>query len=145
VPASRCRQQIRNARFRAHCLDLSASLAAHRKLADGYLLTAQLYAWYRGNYLAGAHPDDPRLSPLFADDVSALPPTLVLYAGFDPLRDEAAAYAMKLTLARVPVETVYFADMIHGFLTMGGIIPAADTAVKRITDTLYSPQLGRRF
>jgi acetyl esterase len=119
------------------CLDMSASLASHRKLADGYLLTAPLYAWYRDNYApAGIARDDWRLSPLFADDLSGLPPTVLLYAGFDPLRDEAAAYAMKLTLAGVPVETLYFADMIHGFLTMGGAIPAAQAAVNRVAEAL---------
>ena len=127
------------------CLDLSASLPSHRKLADGYLLTAPLYAWYRNNYLAGAHTDDPRLSPLFVEDVSGLPPTIVLYAGFDPLRDEAAAYTIKLTLAGVPVETLYFADMIHGFLTMGGVIPAAQAAVTRIAGMLSSPSSDRSF
>jgi len=117
------------------CLDMSASLASHRKLADGYLLTAPLYAWYRSNYVgASKNSDDWRLSPLFAEDLSGLPPTILLYAGFDPLRDEAAAYAMKLTLAGVPVEPLYFADMIHGFLTMGGAIPAAHAAVTRIAD-----------
>jgi acetyl esterase len=118
------------------CLDLSASLASHRKFADGYLLTAPLYAWYRNNYLAGANADDARLSPLFAQDLSGLPSAIVLYAGFDLLRDEAAAYAMKLTLAGVAVETLYFADMIHGFLTMGGAIPAAHAAVARIAGAL---------
>jgi acetyl esterase len=115
------------------CLDMSASLASHRRLAQGYLLTAAVYAWYRDNYApAGQSRDDWRLSPLFAEAFEHLPPTILLYAGFDPLRDEAAAYAMKLTLAGVPVETLYFADMIHGFLTMGGAIPAAQTAVSRI-------------
>jgi acetyl esterase len=118
------------------CLDLSASLASHRRFADGYLLTAPLYAWYRNNYLNGANQDDWRLSPLFADDLSCLPPTLLLYAGFDPLRDEAAAFAIKLTMAQVPVETLYFADMIHGFRTMGGAIPAARAAVTRIAEAL---------
>jgi acetyl esterase len=118
------------------CLDLSASLASHRRFADGYLLTAPLYSWYRNNYLAGTDPDDWRLSPLFAEDLAGLPPAILLYAGFDPLRDEAAAYAMKLTLAGVPVETLYFADMIHGFLTMGGAIPAAHAAVARIAEAL---------
>ena len=117
------------------CLDMSASLASHRKLADGYLLTGSVYAWYRDNYIpAGMSRDDWRLSPLFADDLSNLPPAIVLYAGFDPLRDEATAYVMKLTLSGVPVEPLYFADMIHGFLTMGGAIPAAQTALSRITD-----------
>jgi len=115
------------------CLDMSASLASHRNLADGYLLTASVYAWYRDNYAPPGVPrDDWRLSPLFADDLANLPPAIILYAGFDPLRDEAAAYVMKLTLAGVPVEPLYFSDMIHGFLTMGGAIPAAQTALDRI-------------
>jgi acetyl esterase len=117
------------------CLDMSASLASHRKFADGYLLTATLYAWYRNNYVGSASGrDNWRMSPLFAEDFSGLPPTILLYAGFDPLRDEAAAYAMKLALARVPVEPLYFQDMIHGFLTMGGTIPAAGPAVTRIAE-----------
>jgi acetyl esterase len=121
------------------CLDMSASLASHRKLAEGYLLTAPLYAWYRDNYAGPAvDRDDWRLSPLFAEDLSGLPPTILLYAGFDPLRDEAAAFIMKLTLAGVPVEPLYFADMIHGFLTMGGAIPAAAAAVTRIADAMQA-------
>jgi acetyl esterase len=114
---------------------MSASLASHRRLADGYLLTAQMYAWYRDNYVPpDVSRDDWHLSPLFADDLAHLPPAIVLYAGFDPLRDEAAAYIMKLTLAGVPVEPLYFADMIHGFLAMGGVIPAAQAAIGRIAN-----------
>lgn len=120
------------------CLDLSASQPSHRKFASGYLLTADLYGWYRRTYLAGADPDAQNLSPLFADDVAGLPPTILLYAGFDPLRDEAAAFAFKLTLAGVPVETIYFSDMIHGFLTMGGVIPAARAGISRIASALAS-------
>ena len=36
----------------------------------------------------------------------------------------------------LPVEPIYFPDMIHGFLTMGGAIPAATAAVARIADAL---------
>lgn len=117
------------------CLDMSASLTSHRKFSQGYLLTAPLYAWYRDNYAGTDRSrDDWRLSPLFADDFSFLPAAIVLYAGFDPLRDEAAAYIMKLTLANVPVESLYFSDMVHGFLTMGGVIPAAGAALQRLAD-----------
>jgi acetyl esterase len=125
------------------CLDMSASLSSHRRFAEGYLLTAPLYAWYRDNYAGQfANRDDWRLSPLFAEDFSGLPPTVLLYAGFDPLRDEAAAYAIKLTMADVPVETLYFADMVHGFLTMGGAIPAAHAAIGRIADALAGLESG---
>jgi len=119
------------------CLDMTACMASHRQFAEGYLLTAPLYRWYRSNYAGQIEkPLQWRLSPLFAYDLSGLPPTVLLYAGFDPLRDEAAAYAVKLTLADVRLETLYFADMIHGFLTMGGAIPAAGAAVNRIAQAL---------
>jgi acetyl esterase len=119
------------------CLDMTACMASHRQFAEGYLLTAPLYRWYRANYTGKVEkPLQARLSPLFAHDLRGLPPTVLLYAGFDPLRDENAAYAVKLTLANVPLETLYFADMIHGFLTMGGTIPAAGAAVNRIAEAL---------
>ena len=121
------------------CLDMTACMASHKKFATGYLLTEKLYRWYRDNYLGGFEkPAHRRLSPLFAHDVTGLPPTVLLYAGFDPLRDEAAAYAVKLTLADVKLQTLYFGDMIHGFLTMGGAVAAAHAAVGRIAEALQA-------
>ena len=119
------------------CLDMRACMPSHKKFADGYLLTADLYRWYRKNYTANhSKPQHWRLSPLFAHDLSDLPAAVVLYAGFDPLRDEAAAYVTRLHNAAVPVEPLYFPDMIHGFMTMGGAIPAADVAVRRVSEAL---------
>jgi acetyl esterase len=125
------------------CLDMGASLPSHHEFSSGYLLTHELYKWYRENYI-GDHPKPLhwRLSPLFAHDLSGLPPAVVLYAGFDPLRDEAAHYAKRLRDAAVQVEALYFPDMIHGFMTMGGAIPAADAAVRRVADALYNLQRG---
>jgi len=119
------------------CLDLTACMDSHKEFAEGFLLTAELYRWYRRNYVQNHEkPGHWRLSPLFAHDVSGLPPAVILYAGFDPLRDEAAAYAGRLREAGVPVETLFFRDMIHGFLNMGGAIPAARAAVHRIAQAV---------
>jgi acetyl esterase len=115
------------------CVDLTASLPSHRLFSEGYLLTADLYAWYRRNYLGErVSPADWRVSPLFASSFSDVAPALILYGGFDPLRDEAAAYAARLRGAEVEVERLYFPGQIHGFLTMGGAIPAARAAIDRI-------------
>src|SRR5437764_941832 len=64
---------------------------------------------------------DPRLSPLHADDVSGLPPALVVTAGFDPLRDEGEAYAEKLRAAGVQVSLRRHDDLIHGFINFTGV------------------------
>ncbi len=115
------------------CLDLTAAAPSHKTFAEGYLLTAELYRWYRRNYLGhNAHAEDWRLSPLFADTQKGVAPAVILYAGFDPLRDEAEAYAIRLNDDQVPVEQIYFPGMIHGFITMGAAIPAAHVAITRI-------------
>jgi len=119
------------------CLDLTARQPSHDELASGYLLTRQLYAWYRSNYI-GEFPDpsDWHLSPLFADNLAGVAPAVVLYAGLDPLRDEAALYCARLAEAGVAVTLLFFPGMIHGFITMGGAIPAANEAVQRIASVV---------
>jgi acetyl esterase len=114
------------------CLDLTASLPSHRELAAGYLLTAEIYGWYRNNYLQGINPTDWQLSPLFVSDVGGLPPTIILRAGFDPLRDEALAYGVRLRAAGVSLQEISFPGMIHGFLNMGGVLPQAGQAVDEL-------------
>jgi len=62
----------------------------------------------------------------------------VLHAGFDPLRDEAIAYCVKLRRSGIPVKALAFADMIHGFLTMGGALSQAGDALDCIRSALQS-------
>lgn len=118
------------------CLDLTRRHRSHVDLAKGFLLTKALYDWYVGNYLAGHDARDPRVSPLFAPDLSGLAPAVVLHAGFDPLRDEAIAYVAKLRRAGVPVIEIAFADMIHGFVNMGAALPQAGDAIDCVVAAL---------
>ena len=120
------------------CLDLTRAHPSHAELADGFLLTAAVYNWYVENYLSGHDPRDPTVSPLLAEDLSGLPPAIVLHAGFDPLRDEAIAYCAKLRRSGIPVKELAFADMIHGFLTIGGALSQADDALGCIRSALQS-------
>ena len=121
------------------CLDLTVSAPSHERFATGYLLTAEVYRWYRMNYLPPHTPlKDWRVSPFFAARFEGLPPSIILSAGFDPLCDEDARYAQKLRAANVEMVTINFPAMIHGFLTMRGMVTAAHTAVDRIAVALES-------
>ncbi len=110
--------------------DMRALAPSHRTNGQGYMLTSDSIAWYRGHYIADeAQWSDWRASPLLAEDLSGLPPALVLTAGFDPLRDEGLQYADALSRAGVPTQYVCFERQIHGFITMGRVIDEANTAL----------------
>ena len=110
--------------------DMRAVAPSHTRNAQGYLLTADSVAYYRGHYMPDAAEwADWRASPLLARDHAHLPPALVLTAGFDPLRDEGRQYADALSGAGVPTQYVCFERQIHGFITMGRIIDEANLAL----------------
>ncbi|MEO5734173.1 MAG: alpha/beta hydrolase [Rubrivivax sp.] len=110
--------------------DMRAVAPSHTTNAQGYLLTADSIAYYRGHYIADESQwADWRASPLLAPDLSNLPPALVLTAGYDPLRDEGRQYADALSAAGTPCQYLCFERQVHGFITMGQVITEADTAV----------------
>jgi len=73
-------------------------------------------------------------SPLLSDDLGKMPPTLTAAAGFDPLRDEARAFDEKLRSAGVRSELLLYDDMIHGFLSLHGLVTDAAEYGKQIGD-----------
>ena len=108
--------------------DMRAVAPSHATNGQGYLLTSEAIAWFRGNYVAQADWSDWRASPLLAPSHAGLPPALVLTAGFDPLRDEGLQYADALSAAGVACEYICFERQIHGFITMGRVLREANTA-----------------
>ena len=119
--------------------DLRARSQSHTTNGEGYLITSQALRYFNDNYLSTPDQvEDWRASPLLAADLSHLPPALVLTAGFDPLHDEGLAYAHRLSAAGNIASHVCFERQIHGFITMGNLIPEANTAV-----TLCAAELRR--
>ena len=106
--------------------DLTGSHPSIEENGEGYLLTKAGMQQCVDHYLA--EPGDakhPYASPLFADDLSGLPPALVMTAEFDPLRDEGEAYATRLQAAGVPTVARRWDGQFHGSQSMAKVIPDA--------------------
>ncbi len=117
--------------------DLAADTRSYRDFADGYMLTRQSMLWFIEHYVkTKSDADDWRASPIRARSLAGLPPALIVTAGFDPLRDEGEAYAIKLREAGVRVDYVCYGGMTHGFVPMGRLIDTGNRAVSHIAATL---------
>ena len=77
----------------------------------------------------------PDLAPLAAD-LAGMPPTLMITAEYDVLRDEGADYADALVAAGVPVVHVRYAGVNHGFARKLAVFDAARACVDQVASTL---------
>ncbi len=115
-------------------VDATCSMGSHVTMGGRYYLTRSMLDWYYQHYLGAdaALREHPDASPLLADDVRGHAPSLVYTAHFDPLRDEGVAYTKRLRAGGVLVRHRSFDAMLHGFLMMGGVSPAALEATESI-------------
>jgi acetyl esterase len=118
TPAPACQALIYPA------LDFSFETGSHRAFADGYVIPRDRIVWYAEQYLRDeADKSDLRASPLRAPKLGGQPPTMIVTAGFDPLRDEGQAYAEKLRQAGVDVVYREYPGEIHAFVSLTKAIP----------------------
>ena len=118
-------------------IDLSLKRPSYHRFSEGFFLTQADMDWYRDHYLPSEHAvDDPRVSPLLADDLAGLPPAYIATAGFDPLRDEGEAYAEALRAAGVPAALQRHASLVHGFANLTAVVPAGRTAMLEVAGAL---------
>ena len=102
--------------------------------AEGYLLTSTKMDWYYDHYLPEpAMAKNSRCSPLLGD-LAGQPPTILLTAEFDPLRDEGRDFATALSKAGVEVEYIDYEGQIHTFFTEAGVVDAGRHAIQKVAD-----------
>ena len=113
--------------------DPQVKYPSYDQFAEGHLLEKASMDWFEECY-AGPHGDW-RYSPLLKG-AAGLPPTFVMTAGLDPIRDQGRAYAAACTEAGV--ETIYWeaAGTVHGFLNVRKAVPSANEDLERCLEYL---------
>jgi acetyl esterase len=116
-------------------LDPTAGFDSYLTAADGF--DRREAAWYWQQYAASegdlTHPD---LAPLLSNRLGTLPPTLVVTAEHDPLRDEGEELAVRLAEAGVEVTATRYLGQLHGFWRHPRVFPSAEPLMRQVAGFL---------
>ncbi len=127
LPASRYQALIYPA------LDLTATSDSYRSVTSDLPLTAATMHYFIDHYTPRvADRLDWRASPCRAGSLADTPPALVLTVAHDPLCDEGRAYAARLDRDGVRVVALHCNDQMHGLLSLGRLVPAADVMADHV-------------
>ena len=94
---------------------------------EGYLLSRASMGWFDDCY--APDPTDWRYAPLLKSQ-AGMPPTLVLTASLDPIRDQGRAYAAACIEVGVPTVFREATGNIHGFINLRKAIPSSNSDIK---------------
>ncbi|MCR9140997.1 MAG: alpha/beta hydrolase [bacterium] len=103
---------------------------SYRELGGEYALTLELLEYFtRHTFLSTQKLNDPAVSPVYtkAQQLKRVPPTLIQLCGFDPLRDQGQRMGDQLKAAGVECETRLYPTLIHGAMSLAGVVPDART------------------
>lgn len=102
---------------------------------ETYPLSTDTMNWFMGHFLGeDVDRNDPVISPGLNPDLNALPPAIVVTAGFDPLVDHGSTYARQLEQAGNEVSYKCYDRLAHGFTAFTGVVPAARQACLEVAD-----------
>lgn len=121
--------------------DAAFDTGSYRQFADGYFLTREGMQWFWDQYtISEADRAQITASPLRAtrEQLTGLPPALVITAEADVLRDEGEAFAGKLREAGVPVIQTRYGGIVHDFVMVNSMhgTEAAKAAVAQAVSVL---------
>jgi acetyl esterase len=118
--------------------DHAMETESYRLFGNGdYYLSVDQMTWSWQQYVPEvSQRNEPYASPLRGEDLTGLPPTFVLTAEYDPLRDEGETYATRLGKAGVPVDTIRYPGQIHGFVGLVDVFDDAEKALSILADAI---------
>ena len=100
------------------------------------MLTRDSMIWFFDHYIPDtAQRTEPEASPLYAEDLSGLPPAVVLTAEHDPLRDEGEEYAQRLEDAGVEVELQRHLGQMHAFFALL-MLPGSERGMQQVVKAI---------
>lgn len=99
-------------------------------------LTRDSMIWFFDHYIPdAARRTEPEASPLYAEDLSGLPPAVVLTAEHDPLRDEGEEYAERLEAAGVEVNLQRHKGQMHAFFALL-MLPGSERGFQQVVKAI---------
>ena len=100
---------------------------------DEYLLSEGSLDWFEKLY--AGDKGDWRYAPLVKDP-AGMPPTLLVAAGLDPIRDQARAYGAALVQAGVDMVYIELAGTVHGCMNLRKAVPSTADDIARCVAAL---------
>lgn len=124
-------------------LDAACDTASYKEIWESPLFGGQSMEWflnfYQPNRDARLIPD---ISPIRAESLAGLPPSIVVTTEHDPLRDEGDTYASALRAAGVRVVHYHLETISHGFLSMPGVFDVPKRTMRQVGNDLESLLAG---
>lgn len=111
--------------------DFTSTRSSWSEYADAPLLTAHDARWFMSLYAPdAADHSNPLASPMAADSLAGMPPTHVITAEVDVLRDDGEAFVERLRAAGVQATSKRYPGVFHGFFTELGVFRRTDEAIE---------------
>ncbi len=113
-------------------LDATASFASYDHNGRDYIITRDTLLSGYEMYMPKTDPLHPEVSPLWRKDFNGLPPTHIITAEFDPLRDEGETLYQRFLEQGVECSCQRYLGVIHGFFQLAGVSPAARNVMRDV-------------
>ncbi|WP_432464401.1 alpha/beta hydrolase [Agarivorans sp. QJM3NY_33] len=119
-------------------LDAYGQSASYQQYGTDFVITAAMllsgFELYLGN--SGVTKNHPEISPLLREDLSGLPPTSIVTAEFDPLRDEGEQLYKKLVANGVEAYCERYLGVIHGFFQLSAVSSSARKCLENVASQI---------